>query len=69
MTVRKAMESTVTNNSPHKMGMHQTYHVDSLTSVKRVPGGWIYTEQNDSLTALAMVFIPYNDEFRLENIK
>lgn len=29
--------------------------------VKRVPGGWIYSEYQDFFTA---VFVPYNEEFK-----
>lgn len=40
-------------------------------SVRRVPGGWIFTEfhdsqneSNDRHTAISSVFVPHNDEFK-----
>ncbi len=43
-------------------------------SVRRVPGGWIFTEFDDSQgdgsdiqTRLSSVFVPYNEEFRTKS--
>lgn len=55
----KLMESTTVENDQ-----------ESHTVVKRVPGGWIFTEHiqsffesNDRNTNISSVFVPYNDEF------
>lgn len=46
-------------------------HSTSLFSVRRVPGGWIFTNFEDShedgnaiQSRLSSVFVPYNDEFK-----
>jgi hypothetical protein len=46
-------------------------HGSSVLSIRRVPGGWIFTEIIDSQgdgtdfnTRLSCVFVPYNDEFK-----
>lgn len=46
----------------------------SALSVRRVPGGWIFTDFQDSQeegnviqTRLSSVFVPYNDEFKNKN--
>jgi hypothetical protein len=47
----------------------EQYNPRSL-SVRRVPGGWIFTEFEDSSeesaiqVRLSSVFVPYNDEFK-----
>jgi len=42
-----------------------------VLSVRRVPGGWIFTEfeesigeENDCQKRLSSVFVPYNEEFK-----
>lgn len=45
---------------------------DCYTTITRVPGGWIFTENYDSFfdgskntnTNMSSVFVPYNDEFK-----
>ena len=43
-------------------------------SVRRVPGGWLFTEfeesigeGNDCQKRLSSVFVPYNEEFKTKN--
>lgn len=46
-------------------------HSTRVLSVRRVPGGWIFTEFDDSQgdgndiqTRLSSVFVPYNEEYK-----
>jgi hypothetical protein len=46
-------------------------HGSRVLSIRRVPGGWIFTEFEDShgdgsdvQSRLSSVFVPYNDEFK-----
>ena len=45
----------------HKMNLFDKRTWNEMT-IQRVPGGWIFAEVQRT------TFVPYNDEFRLENL-
>ena len=45
----------------YEMKLHECLKFSEELYVTRVPGGWIYSNANNS------VFVPYNDEFKADN--
>ena len=49
--------------TPWDLKLHEEIEIDSWTTVKSVPGGWIYTTDNMASdaesTSLSSVFVPW----------
>jgi len=56
----------------YELALHEATQVDRFTTIKRVPGGWIYemTYQNgEESYGYNSVFIPFSDEFKTKTSK
>jgi hypothetical protein len=57
--------SDKSNIDLYNMDLHERIDLeDNLVWVLRVPGGWVYESVNPSTSALASVFVPFNNEFQ-----
>lgn len=50
------------NNDIYKMNLHDEIKLGKYTFIRRVPGGWIYTFQEDT-NIYNSIFVPYDNEF------
>jgi len=59
------MEKTI-----YELKLHELTSIDNFTTVRRVPGGWIYVEMmtdvvnNTGVTNSTSTFVPFSDEFQ-----
>jgi len=49
----------------YEMELHERLFISNIMYVTRVPGGWVYEFPGEGHTA-AVVFVPYNEEFRIK---
>lgn len=50
----------------YALRLHHGCTLDCGTRVKRVIGGWIYTDVDDRGNVEATTYVPFSDEFKIE---
>jgi hypothetical protein len=48
----------------YKMRLHEQLRITDHLYIRRVPGGWIYTEYNPNSEAENAVFVPFDNGFQ-----
>ncbi len=64
-------EMTEQEKRLYLMKLHEKIRLDNNNTVLRIPGGWIYynhideLRENSKLLASTAVFVPFNNEFKV----